>query len=71
MSTNTLITLSKGGTKERTVPIGKITIPNLWHIAQELKKMEMVCHDTTAADYVLECWNLCHDLLRHIQNQPD
>jgi hypothetical protein len=31
-----MVTLSKGGTEERTVKISQVIIPDLWHIAQSL-----------------------------------
>jgi hypothetical protein len=47
------------GTHRRSVPIDKITVPDLWHIAMTLQ-------DKAAQDQVLECWYLCHDLLANI-----
>lgn len=56
-------TRCKGGTDERQEKIGSITIPDLWHIANsgQLSPEE--------SEAVLECWNLCHDLRKHIQEQ--
>jgi hypothetical protein len=49
------ITLAKGGTAERSVPLGDIRIPDLLHIANSL--------NDPSRDAVLECWHLAHDLL--------
>ena len=57
----TTITRSKGGTKERQVPINLITIPDLWHIANRLP--------VTDCDLVLEVWHLAHDLLQHVRQE--
>ena len=62
MKTKT-ITLSKGGSDERTVPIGQITIPDLWHLADSIR----VQVDDVAAEMVLEVWHLAHDFKRHIE----
>ena len=57
-----IITRAKGGTDERKVHINDCEIPDLWHIAMELKRQGK----RTASDFVLETWYLCHDLKRHI-----
>lgn len=51
------ITLSKGGTKERTVDVEKIQVPDLWHIAMDQD-------DVNAREQILQTWHLAHDLLR-------
>lgn len=63
----TQITLSKGGTKERTVDINSVEIPDLWHIAMRLRNQ----YDDDSADKVLECWHRCHDMKRHIQESGE
>ena len=67
MSQNTQITLAKGGTAERQVPISKIHIPDLWHIASGIRTGAFVTSRADNADRILEVWNLAHDLRRHIQ----
>jgi len=59
------ITRAKGGTAEREVEANKIVIPDLWHIAMELPGLQFDADTPQGA--VLECWHLCHDLLKHIQ----
>lgn len=59
----TPVTLSKGGSAERTVAAIDIQVPDLWHIAMHLKREGA----ESQGEKVLECWHLCHDLLRHIQ----
>ncbi len=55
-----IITLSKGGTKERKITPSQIQIPDLWHIAQNQE-------DPSDKEKILEVWHLAHDLLRHIR----
>ena len=62
-----IITMAKGGTVERDVPLKEIEIPDLWHIAGRLK--DGGTHIPRDADDVLECWHLCHDLLKHIKGE--
>ena len=61
MSEKTIIR-AKGGTDEREVFVDDISVPDLWHIAMALPGDL----ETGQQAYVLECWHLCHDLLRHI-----
>ncbi len=56
-----LITLSKGGTKESQVEIDQIQIPDLWHIGQSGNAINQ-----RERKMILECWHLAHDLKRHI-----
>ena len=55
-----MITLAKGGIKERTVPVSGLEIPDLWHVARR-------CTDVQDREMILECWHLAHDLKRHIK----
>ena len=55
---DTIITLSKGGTAERQVKLSHLEIPDLWHLAQSLPNPHR--------RVILECWNIAHDLKRHI-----
>lgn len=57
------VTLSKGGTAERTVKVKDIDIPDLWHIAMLLSDQKVVNGlGEAASDKVLEVWHLAHDL---------
>lgn len=58
----TQITLNKGGTAERVTEAEALQIPDLWHIADHLRAE----HRNEAAEAVLQCWHLAHDLKRHI-----
>ena len=68
------ITLNPGAPSEMTAEPGAISIPDLWHIAQELKATgativaledgEFV--EKLAGDYVLDCWHLAHALRRYL-----
>ena len=63
-------TRSKGGTAEREEPINGITVPDLWHLAQALKGGNLTRSKpilAKAAEEVLECWHLAHDMKRHLQ----
>ena len=70
------ITLNPGTPSEVTTDPGAIDIPDLWHIAQELKGTgATIVVDFTddgkpveklAGDYVLDCWHLAHALRRYL-----
>lgn len=69
----TVIARSKGGTEERQEDVRGFNIPDLWHIAMWLKdnESEINIHNhlrgQSFSDAVLECWHLCHDLVRHVE----
>ncbi len=68
---NATFTRSKGGTAEREEPINGITVPDLWHLAQALKDGNLTRNKTIlakAAEEVLECWHLAHDMRKHLQS---
>lgn len=67
MSNETIITLYAGGTEERNLPVSKITIPDLWHIAEAIRQHGRVADGPGCADLILECWQIAHGLKRHIQ----
>ena len=56
---------ARGGSLERVVPVDELRVPDLWHIAMHLKERGF----PKAQDEVLECWYLCHDLLRSIREE--
>ncbi len=62
----TSITLSKGGSKERTVCLQALEIPDLWHVAKS-----GYCLRDDDRDKVLEVWHIAHDLKRHRITQAD
>jgi len=67
---NATFTRAKGGTAECEERINGITVPNLWHLAQALKDGNLTRNKANlakAAEEVLECWHLAHDMKRHIQ----
>ena len=64
MNENKMITLAKGGTDERQVPLSDIAVPDVWALASRIR-------DTLgdeAAEQVLAVWHLAHDLRRHIED---
>ena len=61
------ITQAKGGTAERQVDVATLQVPDLWHIAIALKQGKADNLTPAAGDVVLNCWSLCHDLLKHIR----
>lgn len=71
MSEQTLVTLSKRGTAERTTPISKVVIPDLYQMAQNIRGNRSVEHRELVADRMLECWHLAHDLKHHIKDSSD
>lgn len=68
MSNQTKMTLCKGGSGEKTLPISQINIPDMWHIAQAIRMTGKVADGPGCADLILECWNRAHDFKNHIQN---
>ena len=52
------ITLSKGGTKERTLELSSLVLPDCWHIAQSLP--------TEQCERILATWHLAADLKREL-----
>ena len=68
------ITLNPGAPSEMTAEPGAIPIPDLWHIAQELKQTGATVYvlegadivEKLAGDYILDCWHLAHALRRYI-----
>jgi hypothetical protein len=63
MAASGLITLSKGGTEEKTVKVGSISIPDLWPVIERLG------YETADGKKVDRCWHLCHDLLNYINDE--
>jgi hypothetical protein len=59
MSTTTMI----NQWMEPAIPANDIRVPDLWYIAQDLKKT-----DPDAGAQVLACWHLCLTLLQHIED---
>lgn len=62
------ITRSKGGTKERKVPIDRVQIPDLWHVGRHMIQEGGLAHKEQG-EAILECWHLCHDLLRELREE--
>ncbi|KKN00528.1 hypothetical protein LCGC14_1136860 [marine sediment metagenome] len=67
MGNKTKVTLNKGGSKEKSMPISKVGIPDLWHITEALRTNGKVADGPGCADLILECWHRTHDFKRHIQ----
>jgi hypothetical protein len=74
------ITLNPGAPSEITAEPGAISIPDLWHIAQELKATGATIVDfgedgefveKLAGDYVLDCWHLAHAMRRYLIDHPE
>jgi hypothetical protein len=61
-----VVTLAKGGIKERQVKLEDVKVPDLWHIANHLEARGF---SKPCADAVLECWHLCHDLLKELRSR--
>lgn len=55
-----MITLSKGGSGERTEKLETLQIPDCYCIVQTIKKC-----DPVAGKMLNDCWHLAHDLKRH------
>ena len=70
---NATFTRSKGGTAEREEIISQIQVPDLWKIAELFQDKANAIYLPTAArkaaaDAILECWHLAHDLRKHFQS---
>lgn len=70
MSTKTKVTLFKGGTKETTLPISQIKVPDLWHVAAALRETGKVADGPGCADLILNCWHIAGALHQHIIKSP-
>lgn len=51
------------GTARRIVPLGQVRVPDLRHVIEYLKRHG---HEE-AANEVLTCWHLTHDLLANLK----
>ena len=67
MANDAKVTLNKGGTEKKVVPISDVKIPDLWHIANTIRENGKVADGPGCAELILECWSRAHDLKRHIQ----
>jgi len=70
MAIEKTVTLFKGGTKEKTLPISQVEIPDLWHIAEAIRTNGRIggkAGRERAADMILDCWHICGALKEHIQ----
>ena len=67
MANETKVTLSRGGSGEKTVPISQVQIPDLWHLAQAVRTSKKLWAGQEACDLILEVWSRAHDLKNHIQ----
>lgn len=61
-----MITICKGGTKERQVPINELEIPDLWHIAQLSDLRPYSMNGRAIKEMLLDCWHIAHSLKFHI-----
>jgi hypothetical protein len=59
-----IVVLAAKGTARRVVRLRDVEIPDLWHIACALRKDRR--YGPSAADAVLACWYLAHDLKRNL-----
>jgi len=70
---NATFTRSKGWAAEREEIISQIQVPDLWKIAELFQDKANAIYLPTAArkaaaDAILECWHLAHDMKRHLQS---
>ena len=63
------IVRAKGGTAERVVKVDQIEVPDLWFISQFMLEKRQSKRMKEMSTAVLECWHLCHDLLKNIKGQ--
>lgn len=55
-----MITLSKGGSGERTEKLETLQIPDCYCLAQTIRRS-----DPVAGKMLNDCWHIAHDLKRH------
>ncbi len=72
---NKNVVFCKGGTKEHSMPIDKVVIPDLWHVYRRLLTASMSTSNLTDkavlkadAEDVLRTWHQAHALKDHIAN---
>lgn len=63
------IVRAPGGADQREVKVAEIEVPDLWIITQLMQKKGQTKRMKEAAAEVLECWHLCHDLLKNIKGE--
>ncbi len=64
-----MVTLFRGGTDEKTIPIEEVEIPDLWHIAQRVRTgryMELP-YRKIAYKLIIQTWHTASWLKDHIQ----
>jgi len=77
MGRRTMVILAKGGTKERTLPLEEIDVPDLWHGIQRVRTLAKGMKPPAQswlmsfADEVEDVWYLAGHLKEHIEDQPD
>lgn len=59
------IVRAKGGLNERRELVSAIEIPDIWHLVHNHE----VRLTPKQKKEILECWHLCHDLLRAVKEQ--
>lgn len=66
-TSNSTITLNKGGIGEKEIKISALVIPDLWHVATRLREAEQI----NDAQLVIDCWYLAHAMKDHLQALED
>lgn len=63
---NTKITIFKGGSKQKTLPIKDVQIPDLYLVLEDLDDngIRIPPNQRTC---ILECWHICGALKKHIE----
>ncbi|GAJ09382.1 unnamed protein product [marine sediment metagenome] len=69
MASDEMVTLFKGGTEETTLPISKVNIPDLWHIAETIRSQGKVADGPGCCDLILNCWHIAGALKQHIEER--
>jgi hypothetical protein len=68
-----MVTLFKGGTNEKTLPIDEVHVPDLWHIAQKVRTGAYMEPDYRKMAYekIIETWHIAAWLKEHIRKSQD
>lgn len=61
------VTLFKGGVKQKTVKIENVEIPDMWFVAEAVRKGRISTEQKPEiVGQILDCWHICGALKKHI-----
>lgn len=73
MADASMVTLFRGGTRETTVDIADVQLPDVWKIVERLEEHFLAegCPSSWLRDRkaILDCWHIAGALKKHVQKQ--